>query len=343
MLKTTSCEPPDSSSNRWEDESRATGFKIQESVACLLSDRKIDLTFENNLGNTSSTVSKLIIGCGYLGQRVAAEWIAQGHRVSALTRSEEHADRFRSQGIEPVIGDVTNCDSLSQLPEVETVLYSVGFDRGSGKSQREISVDGLENVLKQIASRFNRLIFISSTSVYGQSEAEWVDETSPTQPVRLNGKICLEAEGLVWKYSAHQEPGSSSTTSVLRLAGIYGPGRLLRRLDEVTSGKPMSGKPDAWLNLIHVDDAVRAILACEEQGQPGETYLVCDDKPITRREYYQSLAKLVSAEAPRFTQNDESQSLNKRCSNRKLHEELKVELRFPTIRAGLPNAIPSQR
>ena len=288
------------------------------------------MQFENDLGNQSSTVSKLIIGCGYLGKRVAAEWVAQGHQISALTRSEEHADQFRSQGIEPIIGDVANVDSLSQLPEAETVLYAVGFDRGSGNSQREITVDGLENVLKQIASRFGRLIVISSTSVYGQSAAEWVDETSPT-------------EGLVWKYSPHQEPRSSSTTNVLRLAGIYGPGRLLRRLDEVKSHKPIAGNPDAWLNLIYVDDAVRAILACEELGRPGETYLVCDDKPITRREYYQSLAELVSAKAPRFTGHDESQSLNKRCSNRKLHEELKVELRFPTIREGLPNAIQNHR
>ena len=301
------------------------------------------MPFENNLGKKSFTVSKLIIGCGYLGKRVAAEWMSQGHRVSALTRSEEHADQFRSQGIEPIIGDITNRDSLSQLPEVETVLFAVGFDRGSGKSQREISVDGLGNVLKQIASRFGRLIAISSTSVYGQSEAEWVDETSPPQPLRLNGIVCLEAERLVWKYSPQRNTRSSSTTNVLRLAGIYGPGRLLRRLDEVKSGKPIAGNPDAWLNIIHVDDAVRAILACEEQGQPGETYLVCDDKPVTRREYYQTLAELVSAEAPIFTQNEDSQNLNKRCSNRKLHEELKVELRFPTIREGLPNAIQHHR
>lgn len=274
---------------------------------------------------------------------MAAEWLSLGQRVSALTRSEEHAAEFRSQGLEPIIGDVTNIESLSQLPEAETVLYAVGFDRESGQSQRDIYVDGLENVLKQIASRFGRLIAISSTSVYGQSAAEWVDESSPTQPVPLNGKICLEAERMVWKYSTHRETRCSSTTNVLRLAGIYGPGRLLRRLDEVKSGKPIAGNPDAWLNLIHVDDAVRAILACEKQGPPGETYLVCDDKPITRREYYQALAELVFAEAPKFTRNDDSQSLNKRCSNRKLHEELKVELRFPTIREGLPNAIQNHR
>jgi len=259
-----------------------------------------------------------------------------------LTRSEEHATGFRSQGIEPIIGDVTNVDSLSQLPEAETVLFAVGFDRQCGKSQREIYVDGLENVLKQIASRCGQLIAISSTSVYGQSEAEWVDEASPTQPTRLNGKICLEAERLVWKYCPPRQPRSSSTTNVLRLAGIYGPGRLLRRLDEVKSGKPIAGNPDAWLNLIHVDDAVQAILACEEQQRPGETYLVCDDKPITRREYYQSLAELISAEAPRFTENDELHILNKRCSNRRMHDELKVELRFPTIREGLSNAIQNE-
>ena len=140
---------------------------------------------------------KLIIGCGYLGRRVARRWKKQGHQVFALTRSGDHAADFRDAGIEPFIGDVTDSASLASLPEVDTLLYAVGLDRTSGQSQREVYVGGLENVLARMADRVRCFLYISSTSVYGQNAGEWVDESSECRPTSENGSVCLDAESLL--------------------------------------------------------------------------------------------------------------------------------------------------
>ncbi len=288
-------------------------------------------------------MQKLVIGCGYLGHRVANAWIRQGHTVTVLTRNPEHAARFRSEGLIPVVGDVTDAGTLNSLPPAETVLFAVGYDRAASHTQRDVYVDGLENVLRLLAGHVRRFLSISSTSVYGQSSGEWVDESSPCEPTRPNGIVCLDAEQRVCSHFPPEQSTAERGANVLRLAGFYGPNPLLQRGDALKSGRPLSGNPDAYLNLIHVDDAVKAVLACEERGRSGSTYLVCDDQPIPRREYYERLALLVDAPSPQYEETvseaNESLSLNKRCSNRKLHEELGVELSYPTVVTGLPHAL----
>ena len=283
-----------------------------------------------------SRIDKLIIGCGYLGRRVAAEWLRQGSAVAALTRSPERAAELRDAGIAPLIGDVTRSDSLDALPAAGTVLYAVGFDRTAGHARRAVSVDGLANVLRMLGPRAERWIHISSTSVYGQTAGEVVDETSPTEPAQENGRICREAEQLVRRLVPH--------SIILRLAGIYGPSRLLRRLHELNSQTPIAGNPEAWLNLIHVDDAVAAVLAAEARGSDGETWLVCDERPIPRRDYYELLARLAAAPPPVFASDSETGveqavDLNKRCASRRIRSELGLVLRYPTIAQGLPQAL----
>ncbi len=274
---------------------------------------------------------KLLIGCGYLGERVAWEWLRQGDEVWALTRSTSNAERFASFGLRPVIGDVLDPDSLRKLPTAEMVLYAVGFDRASPASKRTIYVDGLSNVLREVGSTCERFLYVSSTSVYGQDAGELVDESSPTVPTDESGCICRDAEAVLRQ--------AMSAATVLRLAGIYGPGRLLARVEQLRRGERLTGHPEAWLNLIHVDDAVRAVLAAETRGVPGATYLVCDDRPLHRREYYAALAEKVGAPPPQFevlaADAPELRRLNKRCVNRRLRDELSVELQFPTVIEGL--------
>ncbi len=274
---------------------------------------------------------KLLIGCGYLGERVAREWLRQGDEVWVLTRSTVNAERFASLGLKPIIGDVLDPESLRKLPQAETVLYAVGFDRSAQASKRTVYVDGLRNVLNEVGSTCERFLYVSSTSVYGQDAGELVDESSPTMPTEENGCICCDAEAVVWQVK--------STAKVLRLAGIYGPGRLLARVEQLRHGDRLTGNPEAWLNLIHVDDAVRAVLATETRGVPGVTYLVCDDRPLHRREYYAALAEKVGAPPPQFEElaadAPERFRLNKRCANRRLRDELHVELQFPTVSDGL--------
>lgn len=297
-------------------------------------------------------MDKLIVGCGYLGRRVARAWLADGDRVFALTRSAANAADLQSIGVVPIIGDICQPESLSDLPGVNTVLFAVGYDRGSGKSQREVYVDGLKSVLQVVgpgsARSCQRFLYVSSSSVYGQSEGEWVDESSVTEPVQPGGVCCREAEELVFRTftAGFSEPSSAGTVpyaNVLRLSGIYGPDRLLSRVAMLRAGEPISGRGDAWLNLIHVDDGVRAIQACEGSGKPGQTYLVSDDAPILRAEYYGKLAELTGSPTPTFAPETASSrgsgGINKRCLNRRMREELKVALAYPSISVGLPHAI----
>ena len=256
----------------------------------------------------------LVIGCGYLGERVACEWLRSHDDVWALTRSTVNAERLASIGLRPVVGDVLDSDSLRKLPRAETVLYAVGFDRTGSASKRSVYVDGLSNVLQQVRASCERFLYVSSTSVYGQDSGELVDESSPTTPTEENGRICCDAEAVVRQLK--------EDAIILRLAGIYGPGRLLARVEQLRRGERLAGNPEAWLNLIHVDDAARTVLAAETRGVLGATYLVCDDQPLHRREYYAALTEKVSAPRPQFEElaadAPERRRLNKRCVNRRV-------------------------
>lgn len=269
----------------------------------------------------------LVVGCGYLGRRVAARWVAAGRRVAALTRRS--ADSLASLGIEPVIGDVLDPASLRSLPTASTVLYAVGMDRSAGKSMRDVYVGGLGNVLDALPPG-GRFVYVSSTSVYAQTGGEWVTEDSATEPTEEAGRVVLETEQLL----RSRRPDAI----VLRFAGIYGPDRLLRR-QPILKGEPLVGDPEKWLNLVHVEDGADAVLAAEEFGESGETYNVADDEPMTRRAFYTLLAELLNAPPAAFDPRPEPGAANRRVSNRAARERLKWAPRYPSYREGLPAAV----
>jgi nucleoside-diphosphate-sugar epimerase len=268
----------------------------------------------------------LIIGCGYLGQRVAARWTAAGRAVAALTR--RNVDTLRNLGVAPVVGDILDPASLRGLPAAETVLYALGMDRTSGRSMREVYCDGLRHVLDTLPAP-RRFVYVSSTGVYGQTDGSWVDESSPTEPTEESGHIVLEAERLLRE--------KLPAAVVLRFAGIYGPDRLLRR-PAVLKGEALVGDAQKWLNLIHVEDGASAVLAAEAHGSPGQTYNVADDEPVSRRDFYTLLAELLRAPPARFEPRDEP-GANRRVSNRKARFRLNWSPHFPHFRAGLPAAV----
>lgn len=280
----------------------------------------------------------LIIGCGYLGRRVAQRWIAAGHSVTALTRSPDRVHELQRSGVAPVVGDVLAPRSLAALPECDVLLYAVGYDRAAGHDKRRLYVEGLRNVLAAVGTRAGRMIYISSSSVYGQDAGEWIDETSPTEPTTDGGRICLEAERVL----AASAFAVTDCAETLRLSGIYGPDRLLAKVDALRAGTPLAGSPEAWLNLIHVEDAADAVAAAAAHPAPESLYLVSDDRPVTRGEYYGELARLVGAPPPVF---DATQSprhgvgLNKRCRNERLKQSLGMTWRYPTWRQGLAESL----
>lgn len=278
-------------------------------------------------------MTNLIIGCGYVGQAAARLLLGRGERVLGTTRSAERAESLAALGVEPIVADMLDIGSLERLPAADRVLHCVGFDRGPGRSMRDVQVEGLANVLKALEGRCGRSVLTSSTGVYGQTDGRWVDEDSRTEPFEESGRVCLEAEAAVFG-------AAGLSVSVVRFSGLYGPGRIIRR-SALLAGEPIEGDPDRWLNLIHRDDAARAAVAVLDRGRAGRVYLASDDRPVTRREYYELAARCLEAPGPRFVGPGQgghpgATGANKRVSNRRLREELGVELAYPDVGAGLP-------
>ncbi|MEO2041618.1 MAG: SDR family oxidoreductase [Pirellulales bacterium] len=276
--------------------------------------------------------SRLIVGCGYLGQRVARRWIQSGSTVFAITRSPENAEMLSAENIHPIIGDVTAADgspkSLRDLPEVDTVLWSVGFDRSADASYHDVHVTGLLHILEKIPNT-PRVIFISSTGIWGNETADDVDESTPACPTREAGRVLLEAEAALEKHP--KGPGVA-----LRLAGIYGPDRL-PRVTDIVENKPIPANPESWLNLIHVDDAASVICDITEVPSPESLYVVSDTTPIRRKDWYSSLAQLTNSPPPRWAaEATRLRGGNKRVNSSRIWNAIQK-------RPDHPNAIDAMR
>jgi nucleoside-diphosphate-sugar epimerase len=209
---------------------------------------------------------------------------------------------------------------------VDTVVFAVGRDRRSGATMSDIHVEGLRAVLDALPAETGRVIYVSSTGVYAQDAGEWVDEASVCEPMSEGGRACLAGERLLFAH-AH-----GRNAIVLRLAGLYGPGRVPRAAD-LTAGRPIAGSPHAYLNLIHVEDAARAAVAAAAcEPITDRTYVVSDGHPPTRGEYVGLLATRLGAPPPVF---DGGSNLGKRVRNDRAVRELGVRLQYPSYREGL--------
>jgi nucleoside-diphosphate-sugar epimerase len=255
--------------------------------------------------------------------------------VCATTRRADEAAAYRAQGLDPVVCDVLDASSLDRLPRADTMLYAVGFDRSSGATMRAVYVDGLSRVLDHLPPPA-RFVYVSSSSVYGQTDGGWVDEDSPTNPQEESGRIVLDAERILRT--------KLPAAVILRFAGIYGPGRLLRR-KTIEAGEPIVGDADKWLNLIHVEDGARLILAAEAHAAPGRVYNVCDDQPVRRRDLYAAMARVLGAPAPRFVAppadrpTPPHEKANRRIRNARMKEDLRAELRYAGYLQGMSASV----
>jgi nucleoside-diphosphate-sugar epimerase len=197
---------------------------------------------------------------------------------------------------------------------------------------REVYVHGLANVLAALSQPAPRFLYVSSTSVYGQSDGEQVDESAATEPKEDSGKIVLEAERLL--------RSRLPSAIILRFAGIYGPGRLMRG-QAIKAGEPIVGDAEKWLNLIHVEDGAAVVAAADDRAAPGSTYNVSDDAPVRRCAFYATLADLLAAPPPRFVPLAPGAVVpphergQRRIVSTRMREELRVTLRYPNHDVGL--------
>ncbi len=284
-------------------------------------------------------MQKLIFGCGYLGCRVAELWKQQGADVTVVTRSQDHAQGFEHRGYQAIVADVTKPDTLSDLPTADTVLFAVGYDRSSDDSISDVYAEGVKNVLTALPTDTGSFTYISTTGVYGTADGGWVDESTSPAPKRDGGKASLAAEQIL----ANHPLGKAAV--MLRLAGIYGPGRI-PYLDKLRAGEPIAAPSAGWLNLVHVDDAASIVLNTEAwQSKSAEDgphlFCVSDGHPVVRANYYREVARLIGADPPNFTEPDPLSpaalraGVNRRVSNEKLLKTVNVKFKYPTYREGL--------
>lgn len=280
----------------------------------------------------------LIIGCGYLGIRVAKACQSRGDDVWVSTRSTKRADFFKDQGLHPLVLDWTKRRTMANLPAVDFVLVAVSYDRQSPISRYDSQVGGFRNLLMCLNKEAD-ICYISTTGVYHQTDGRWVDEVSPTNPSREGGRVHLQAEQLLHRMRP------SSPWTIMRLAGIYGPGRVPRAAD-VIAGRPIQSPPGGYLNLIHVDDAASAVLAnWNNQSDRERLYVVADDQPIPRKEFYSEIARQTGSSLPSFTAPPDKAPVkmrsesNKRIWNRRLKRDLLPRLSYPTYKSGLANVL----
>ncbi len=268
---------------------------------------------------------RLVVGCGYLGGRVARWWRNAGDEVYVTTRGVR-VDALSRAGLHPLTLDVTRGVAVGVLPAVDTVVFAVGR---SGAKISDIHVKGLRAVLDALPASTGRVIYVSSTGVYAQETGEWVDEKSVTQPVHEGGRACLSGERLLFSHVRGRD------AVVLRLAGLYGDGRVPREA-EVAAGKSIAGSPDAYLNLIHVEDAARAVVTAAAPARlTGRTYNVSDGHPPARREYVALIAMRVGLPPPGFKGGH---GRGKRVRNDRVVHDLGLRLKYPSCREGLATA-----
>lgn len=285
-------------------------------------------------------MTKLIFGCGYLGARVSRQWRGDDHDVTIVTRSQPRADGFTHHGYQAIVADVTRPETLNdphRLPVAETVLFAVGYDHTAEQSIEDVYAGGVRNVLAALPRSTGRFIYISTTGVYSDAGGAWIDERTPPDPRREGGRAALAAE-----HALVAHPLGASAI-ILRLAGLYGPGRV-PYLEQLRAGEPIPAASTGHLNLIHVDDAANVVLAAERLPQLVDgprVYGVNDGHPVQRGEYLCEVARLIGGPPPRFVAPDPGSpraaraAVDRRIRNDRMFTELGVELVYPDYRAGL--------
>jgi nucleoside-diphosphate-sugar epimerase len=280
------------------------------------------------------SVKLVIIGLGFTAGFYAAQDSDAFAEVTA-TRRAPTVDSIGRVKILPFDGAADFCDSrlLAAVAEADALLVSAGPDAQGDPALRRLAKE------IEAAPRLKTIVYLSTIGVYGDHQGAWIDETAPTRPTNERSRIRLVAEA-GWIALAK---ASGKQAYILRLSGIYGPGRnVLRKLRDGAAKRLV--KPGQVFNRIHVEDIARAINACLTGSAPGGIYNVTDDEPAPPQDVVLYAAQLMGV-APPPEQDFVAAELtpmarsfygeNKRVANQRMKEKLGFALTFPTFREGI--------
>jgi len=261
-----------------------------------------------------------ILGCGWLGKALAAALIKDGAHVRGSARTHEKALQLSQLGIESfqlTLLPNLQGENIDAFFQSDTLVISLSPDRNR-EDMKAFFLNQISEIVK--AARHwsvREVIFISSTSVY-PARPQVLTEIDAVQPNSASGKALLAAENFLLTQTAFQ-------TAVVRFGGLLGYDR--HPLRSQRSGG-FRRDPNQPLNVIHRDDAIRAILEIQRQAKWGEVFNACCPCHPLRREYYTKAFRLCGLSAPTFPNENETDVL-KIVSSRKLKTELNFEFKYP--------------
>jgi len=270
----------------------------------------------------------VIAGCGDVGTALGLVLVQAGHTVWGLRRNTSNLPA----GLNALKADLTEPSTLTCLPpDLDYMVYTAAAGQYTPERYRATYVDGVANSLQALQTqgqRLNRLILVSSTSVYAQQDGDWLDENAPAEASGFGPESLRAGERLVW--------ASNHSSLVIRFGGIYGPGRS-RLIDSVRSGNAKC-TPGIYTNRIHRDDCARVIAHLLLLENPAPLYLGVDDEPVFQCDVMSWLAQQLGVAKPVQKPtvglaSERQMRSNKRCSNARLRGS-NYHFLYPTYREG---------
>lgn len=279
----------------------------------------------------------IVLGCGYVGMRLARQCMARGERVTGVVRSREGLDRLAQAGIPGVRQDLAEAGlDAPQLAGARLFHLAPPPDVGTEDTHTRHLVESFAR-----AGHPRRILYISTTGVYGDCDGRWVDERWPASPTTDRSRRRWDAEQRLTRWSTQ----SGGELVILRVAGIYGPDRL--PLERIRRGVPLVRPEEApFTNRIHVEDLVTLCLAAMDSAVSGSLYNACDGAPSTMTDYFLQVADAAGLPRPPLIPMAEAaqhlsagmlsyMAESRRLANTKLRRELGIEPRYPTLGDGL--------
>ena len=281
----------------------------------------------------------LIVGCGDVGMRLIP-LLRSRFRVFALTSQSERLSELRSAGVTPILGNLDSPQSLYRLKGLADIVVHLAPPPLQG------SLDQRTRNLVAILPRHGKLVYVSTTGVYGDCKGAFFDETRPVAPVNARAERRVDAERVLRRWARHHE----GKLSILRVPGIYAADRL--PLERLRQGTPaLLDADDVYTNHIHADDLAQIIALALFRAQPLRVYHIVDDSALKMGDYFDQVAAAFKLPLPpRVPRAELSKQVSpmllsfmsesRRLSNQRMKTELGVRLRWPAV-SDLLASLPS--